>query len=81
LSLSLISYDFAEHDADGWSSVWNSLILGGGSAAIGTVLVFVVAYLVEKGQGPRGLREVIRVIAMLPMAVPGLVLGIAYVFF
>ena len=22
LSLSLISYDFAEHDADGWSSVW-----------------------------------------------------------
>jgi iron(III) transport system permease protein len=81
LSLSLISYDFAEHDADGWSSVWNSLILGGGAAAAGTVLVFVVAYLVEKGQGPRGLREAIRVVALLPMAVPGLVLGIAYVFF
>lgn len=81
LSLSLISYDFAEHDADGWSSVWNSLILGGGAAAVGTVLVFVVAYLVEKGQGPRGLREAIRVVALLPMAVPGLVLGIAYVFF
>ncbi|MGQ3027701.1 MAG: putative 2-aminoethylphosphonate ABC transporter permease subunit [Ferrovibrionaceae bacterium] len=81
LSLSLISYDFAEHDADGWSSVWNSLLLGGGAAAVGTVLVFVVAYLVEKGQGPRGLREAIRVVALLPMAVPGLVLGIAYVFF
>ncbi len=81
LSLSLGAYDFAEHDADGWSSVWNSLILGAGAAACGTLLVFLVAYLVEKGQGPRMLREAIRVIALLPMAVPGLVLGIAYVFF
>lgn len=81
LSLSLDAYDFAAHDADGWSSVWNSLILGGGAAVFGTLLVFLVAYLVEKGQGPRPLREAIRLIALLPMAVPGLVLGIAYVFF
>jgi hypothetical protein len=50
-------------------------------AVIGTVVVFVGAYFVEKGRGLSGGRGLIQLLAMLPMAVPGLVLGLAYVFF
>jgi len=45
------------------------------------VVVFVGAYLLEKTRGFDGLRPVIRLMAMLPMAVPGLVLGLGYIFF
>jgi iron(III) transport system permease protein len=47
----------------------------------GTVLVFVGAYLLEKTQGAAPVRTAVRLLAMLPMAVPGLVLGLAYIFF
>jgi iron(III) transport system permease protein len=43
--------------------------------------VFVGAYLVEKGRGFRGMRVAFQLLAMLPMAVPGMVLGLAYIFF
>ena len=59
----------------------NSLLMAGGTAVCGTLLVFVGAYLLEKTNGPRPLRSVVRMLAMLPMAVPGLVLGLAYIFF
>jgi iron(III) transport system permease protein len=48
---------------------------------VGTAIVFVGAYLVEKGRGFRGMRVVFQLLAMLPMAVPGMVLGLAYIFF
>jgi ABC-type Fe3+ transport system permease subunit len=44
-------------------------------------LVFVGAYLLEKTPGPAPLRGRVRLLAMLPMAVPGLVLGLGYIFF
>jgi iron(III) transport system permease protein len=39
------------------------------------------AYLLEKTKGMPALRPVLRMLAMLPMAVPGLVLGLGYIFF
>jgi iron(III) transport system permease protein len=45
------------------------------------VVVFVGAYLVEKGRGLRWARTGFQFLAMLPMAVPGMVLGLAYIFF
>ncbi len=47
----------------------------------GTAIVFIGAYLIEKGQTFRGVRTFAHLLAMLPMAVPGLVLGLGYVFF
>ncbi len=47
----------------------------------GTSVVFVGAYLVDKGRGFRAGRAVFQFLAMLPMAVPGMVLGLAYIFF
>jgi iron(III) transport system permease protein len=39
------------------------------------------AYLVEKGRGWAFGRGVFQFLAMLPMAIPGMVLGLAYIFF
>ena len=51
------------------------------AAIIGTAIVFTGAYLIEKGQGVPAAAPFAHLLAMLPMAVPGLVLGLGYVFF
>jgi len=55
--------------------------MAAGTAVFGTALVFCSAYLLEKTQGLPSLRMVVRLLSMLPMAVPGLVLGLGYIFF
>ncbi|WP_270933557.1 putative 2-aminoethylphosphonate ABC transporter permease subunit [Falsiroseomonas oryzae] len=81
LSFTLANYAFAEFDPDGWQPYLNSLWVAGLTAAIGTPLVFVGAYLLEKTRAvPLG-RALAQLLAMLPMAVPGMVLGLGYVFF
>lgn len=81
LSLSLGNYDFAAYDAAGWSSYGNSLTMAAWTALIGTVCAFGGAYLVEKGSGLALPRALYRALAVLPLAVPGLVLGLGYIFF
>lgn len=59
----------------------NSIKLSLGTALIGTVLVFCFAYLIEKGRTFRRLSGVCRFLSMMPMALPGLVLGLGYIMF
>ncbi len=68
-------------DAELGAAMLNSLKLASCTAVIGTVVVFIGAYLLEKTHGLDWARPVIRLMAMLPMAVPGLVLGLGYIFF
>ena len=81
LSFSLNNYDFNRMDGGGWSSYFNSIKLGLFTAVIGTSIVFFGAYLVEKTNGFRTGRALFQMFAMLPMAIPGMVLGLAYIFF
>ncbi|MFV2092845.1 MAG: putative 2-aminoethylphosphonate ABC transporter permease subunit, partial [Hyphomicrobiales bacterium] len=81
LSLSLINYDFDRMDGGGWDSYFNSIRLGALTAVIGTGVVFIGAYMVEKTNGFRFGRGAFQFLAMLPMAIPGMVLGLAYIFF
>ena len=81
LSLSLKNYDFNRTDGGGWAAYKNSIRLALMTAAIGTVIVFTGAYMVEKIDGFKTGRGVFQFLAMLPMAVPGMVLGLAYIFF
>jgi iron(III) transport system permease protein len=81
LSLSLNNYAFHRMDGGGWSSYANSIVLASLTALFGTIIVFVGAYMVEKTEGFAAGRGVFHFLAMLPMAVPGLVLGLAYIFF
>jgi len=81
LSLTLSNYVFANAEPTGWGSYFNSLEMAALAAGIGTALVFTGAYLIEKLKiFPAG-RAFAHFLAMLPMAVPGLVLGLGYVFF
>jgi iron(III) transport system permease protein len=55
--------------------------LAAATAAIGAPLVFLFAYGMERVKGIGPLGEIVRFAATVPLAVPGLVLGIAYIFF
>ncbi|RED49679.1 putative 2-aminoethylphosphonate ABC transporter permease subunit [Aestuariispira insulae] len=81
LSLSLNNYNFDVMDGGGWDSFYNSIELGLWSATIGTVVIFFGAYLVQKGRGFEKGRGLFQAIAIIPLAVPGMVLGLAYIFF
>lgn len=81
LSLSLNNYQFDKMDGGGWGAYYNSIKLGLLTAVAGTAIVFFGAYLVEKSNGFKVGRAAFQMIAMLPMAIPGMVLGLAYIFF
>ncbi len=81
LSFSLVHYDFDAVDPNGWSSFPNSLVMAGLTAVFGTIIIFLGAYFVEKGRAFPFVRGILHMFAMVPMAVPGLVLGLAYIFF
>ena len=80
LELTLEHFYF-EFEGFGWSNFYNSLILAGCTAVIGTSLIFTGAYIVEKPRGSSLGRQAIQFLALLPLAVPGLVLGLSYIFF
>lgn len=81
LNLTLDNYDFAKFDANGWDSYWNSVEMAVGAALFGTTLMFTGAWLTEKTRDFHLVRGVVQLLAFLPMAVPGLVLGLGYIFF
>lgn len=81
LSLTLKNYNFGVFDADAWSPYFVSLKMAALTSIIGTVVIFTGAYLVEKTKVASPLRTFAHLLAMLPVAVPGLVLGLGYVFF
>lgn len=81
LSLSLKNYAFDLMDGGGWSAYKNSIKLALLTAFFGTIVVFIGAYMVEKTQGFKTGRTLFQFLAMLPMAIPGMVLGLAYIFF
>jgi iron(III) transport system permease protein len=57
-------------------SIWNTVMVGALTAGIGGVLAFAIGYTVHRTQVAG--RAAIDVIATLPVAVPGLVIGVAY---
>jgi iron(III) transport system permease protein len=81
LTLTWAHYDFDQKGGGGWASYGNSIRLALLTSVVGTFVVFVGAYLVEKARGFALGRGIFHFLAMLPMAVPGLVLGLAYIFF
>jgi iron(III) transport system permease protein len=81
LTFTLKHYHYALVGGDYAPAFWNSLKMGAWTAVIGTVFVFCTAYLLEKTRGLEPLRPALRLLALLSMAVPGLVLGLGYIMF
>ena len=78
---SLDHYRMGLVEAGMFSSYVNSVTLGFWCATVGAVFIFVVAYLLEKTRGLDAWRPFVRLMAVLPMGVPGMVLGLGYIFF
>ncbi len=57
-------------------SIWNTMEVGLITAVLGGVLAFAIGYTVHRGSTPG--RRAIDLIATLPVAIPGLVIGVAY---
>lgn len=81
LELSGRHYDFSKVAGGGLDAYWNSLQMAGLTAVFGTAIVFVSAYMIEKGRGLVKTRAALYFLSTLPVALPGLVLGLAYIFF
>ena len=80
LQLTLSNYSF-EVAGLGWESFYNSVRLAFYTAIFGTIIIFIGSYLVEKLRTDEKTRGVVQFFALMPMAVPGLVLGLSYIFF
>lgn len=81
LTLGLQNYERLFTDDDEFRALGNSLVLAAGTALIGTTMVALSGWLVARRLGASGVRNGLQAVAMVPVAVPGLVLGLGYVFF
>jgi iron(III) transport system permease protein len=81
MSLTLNHYTYGLEEAGLEHAYRNSLTMAAWCAVIGAAITFAGAYWLEKTKGADALRPLIRFQAMLPMAVPGMVLGIGYILF
>ena len=81
LSFTLNHYTYGFEEAGVEHAYWNSLIVAAWSALFGAAITFAGAYWLEKTRGANALRPLVQMQAMMPMAVPGMVLGIGYILF
>jgi len=62
----------------GYAALGNSMYVAILTAVVGTLIAFAGAYLVEKRR--TALRAPLYVLSLLPVSIPGMVLGLAYIF-
>lgn len=80
LSLTFDHYQFNVAGA-GWENFFNSLKLALAVSAFGTTTALIGAYIIEKSKTAPFLRTVAGGFSMIPIAVPGLVLGLSHLMF
>ncbi len=81
LSLTFANYNFDVMDGGGWDAYYNSIRMSLYTAFFGTIVIFLGAYLIEKARGFVVGRTTLHLLAIIPLAVPGMVLGLGYIFF
>jgi iron(III) transport system permease protein len=81
MSFTLEHFNFSSLTGDGIEAFKNSVIISAITAVIGAILTFVFAYAIEKIEQLQFFRKVGYFFSIVPLAIPGLVLGLGYVFF
>ncbi|MED0990609.1 putative 2-aminoethylphosphonate ABC transporter permease subunit [Bacillus nitratireducens] len=81
MSFTFEHFNFSSLTGDGLGAFKNSVIVSAVTAVIGAILTFVFAYAIEKIEQLQFLRKVGYFFSIVPLAIPGLVLGLGYVFF
>ena len=74
-------YLFDDVGGGGYAAFWNSIEMAGLTAVFGAIVTFTSAYLIDKTKGTVLLRRAAYFLSIIPLALPGLVIGIAYIFF
>lgn len=78
LTFTLYNYQF-EESVYGIEPYWNSLIMATSVALIGTFFIFIAAYITERGQISPLLKQIYKILTLLPLSIPGTVLGLAFI--
>lgn len=81
LSLTFAHYDFKNVSSSGIKPYLNSLLVSFLTAGIGTGVIFLSAYIIEKFKSFKVLRQIGYFLSIIPLALPGLVIGISYILF
>ncbi|MDD9265885.1 putative 2-aminoethylphosphonate ABC transporter permease subunit [Paenibacillus sp. GCM10023248] len=81
LTLGFKHYNFSSVAGSGLEPFWNSIRVAFVTAVAGTVMTFVFAYIIEKMRSLKLLRQFGYFLSILPLALPGMVIGLAYIFF
>jgi len=80
LSLTLKHFIFNESKG-GIGCFFNSVLMSVATAVLGVIFVFVYAYMMEKADGFGILTKYGKLLSLLPLAVPGMVIGVSFIFF
>lgn len=81
MSLTWQHFELKSYTGDGLTAYKNSLIAAALTAIFGTIFTFISAYGIEKIRTMVGIRKLGNFFSILPLAIPGLVIGLSYVFF
>lgn len=81
LSFTLNHFNFDNVDGGGWVAFYNSIYLAICVSGFGVILIFLGAYIQNKVKINPLLKNIIAACVLLPMATPGMVLGLGYIFF
>jgi iron(III) transport system permease protein len=84
LSFTLRNFTFyvagTQHRGGAFVVLWNSIQMAFWTALIGTTLIFFSAYLIDKTRGLNTTRSILYLLSITSLAIPGMVLGLAYIF-
>ena len=82
LTLTLANYDLSHvASGDGLRAFQNSVLISLISAAIGTVVTFLAAYLIERTRNFTITRRILYFLCITPLAIPGTVIGLSYIMY
>lgn len=81
LSFSLNNFKFYDYNGGIEIFLKNSLILAVLSGMFGTFMTFMSAYLIEKKEKKTLKDRIIYLLSLIPLALPGMVIGISFIFF
>ncbi|RAT09013.1 phosphonate ABC transporter permease, partial [Bacillus cereus] len=81
MSFTFEHFNFSSLTGDGLEAFKNSVIVSVVTAVIGAMLTFMFAYAIEKINQLKFFRKTGYFFSIVPLAIPGLVLGLGYVFF
>jgi iron(III) transport system permease protein len=73
---SLVHFDSIFDNPLTMRSIWNTMEVGLATAILGGIIAFAIGYTVHRSHAPA--RRAIDLVATLPVAIPGLVIGVAY---